>query len=214
MTTGMIMPLWSFVAALNSLQKAIMSTPCWPKAGPTGGAGFAWPAGICSLICPVTFFAIKIACRGDRALRLLDLPILDFHRRVAAKNVDRHVQFALLRIDLLDHTAEIKKWAVIDLDGFADFKADLRTLGVLRFRNLRLDHRHFLGRNGDRTFAAHESDFSRCILYKIPRLFQNPFVFIEQHHVDVKLAGMQFAGGDGFLAAAHIHNLLDRDEDL
>src|ERR1700746_2715955 len=47
------------VLALNSLQKPMILTPCWPSAGPTGGAGFACPAGICHLICPVTFFAIK-----------------------------------------------------------------------------------------------------------------------------------------------------------
>ena len=27
---------------------AAMLTPCWPRAGPTGGAGVALPAGICS----------------------------------------------------------------------------------------------------------------------------------------------------------------------
>mmetsp|Transcript_11149 Transcript_11149/g.40877 ORF Transcript_11149/g.40877 Transcript_11149/m.40877 type:complete len:200 (+) Transcript_11149:1096-1695(+) len=32
------------VFALNSLQKPMMFTPAWPRAGPTGGAGFAWPA--------------------------------------------------------------------------------------------------------------------------------------------------------------------------
>ncbi len=36
-------PPW--VLALNSLQKPMMLTPCWPSAGPTGGAGFALPAG-------------------------------------------------------------------------------------------------------------------------------------------------------------------------
>src|SRR5258706_16159440 len=25
----------------------MMFTPCWPSAGPTGGAGVAWPAGSC-----------------------------------------------------------------------------------------------------------------------------------------------------------------------
>src|SRR5713226_5733835 len=46
------------VFALNALQKSMMFTPCWPSAGPTGGAGVAFPAGICSLTCPITFFAI------------------------------------------------------------------------------------------------------------------------------------------------------------
>src|SRR2546422_4362412 len=56
----MIKPSWSFadVFALNALQKSMMLTPCWPSAGPTGGAGLAWPAGICSLMILMTFLAI------------------------------------------------------------------------------------------------------------------------------------------------------------
>ena len=34
-------------------------------AGPTGGAGVAWPAGHCSLILPVTSFAIASSSRGS-----------------------------------------------------------------------------------------------------------------------------------------------------
>ena len=48
MTTGIIRPMSFLVRSLNSLVKAAMFTPCWPRAGPTGGAGVALPAGICS----------------------------------------------------------------------------------------------------------------------------------------------------------------------
>src|SRR5450755_324208 len=60
-TTGMIRPSWSLpdVFALNALQKSMMFTPCGPSAVPTGGAGVALPAGICSLTCAVIFFAIR-----------------------------------------------------------------------------------------------------------------------------------------------------------
>src|SRR6266540_1114464 len=60
MMTGMMSAsfAWACVAALNCLQNSMMFTPCWPSAGPTGGAGFAFPAGSCSLICPVIFFAM------------------------------------------------------------------------------------------------------------------------------------------------------------
>src|SRR3984957_10852583 len=49
-TTGMISPSWSLldVLALNALQKSMMLTPCGPSAVPTGGAGVAFPAGICN----------------------------------------------------------------------------------------------------------------------------------------------------------------------
>jgi len=46
------------VRELNSLQNAMMLIPCGPRAVPTGGAGFARPAGIWSLTNPMTFFAI------------------------------------------------------------------------------------------------------------------------------------------------------------
>src|ERR1700722_17877757 len=58
MTTGRISPTCFWVTALNSLQKAIILTPFCPRAGPTGGAGLAWPAGICSLIVATISFAI------------------------------------------------------------------------------------------------------------------------------------------------------------
>jgi hypothetical protein len=57
-SAGMINPSWEEVRSLYSLQKAIMLTPCCPRAGPTGGAGVALPAGICNLIIVFTFFAM------------------------------------------------------------------------------------------------------------------------------------------------------------
>src|SRR6478735_4255376 len=52
----MTFPRWASVAALYALQNSMMLTPCWPSAGPIGGAGLAAPAWICSLMRPVTFF--------------------------------------------------------------------------------------------------------------------------------------------------------------
>src|SRR5215208_4208667 len=52
----MIVPASCWVCALKALQNSMMLTPCWPRAGPTGGAGVAAPAWICSLMKPETFF--------------------------------------------------------------------------------------------------------------------------------------------------------------
>ncbi len=49
--------LMSAVLALKSLQKFIILSPACPSAGPTGGAGFACPALITSLIVDVTVLA-------------------------------------------------------------------------------------------------------------------------------------------------------------
>src|SRR5207342_234117 len=74
MTAGMIMPAsMGLVRSLNCLQKSMMLTPCWPNAGPTGGAGFAAPAGICSLIIVRTFLAIAQGLNLDVSALLNNL---------------------------------------------------------------------------------------------------------------------------------------------
>src|SRR6185436_5902659 len=123
MTTGMTMPAASLVAALNSLQKPMMFTPCWPSAGPTGGAGFACPPGICNLICPVTFFAINLFLYFTISILRITvhssgffhLPIFQFHRGIAPENIDGHFQLPALRLDLLDHSAEIQERPIVYL---------------------------------------------------------------------------------------------------
>ena len=57
-TTGIVVPASLCVWALNALTNSMMLMPCWPSAGPTGGAGEAWPPGACSLIVVRTFLAI------------------------------------------------------------------------------------------------------------------------------------------------------------
>ena len=60
-STGTLRPFsTSFVFSLKALQKSIIFSPCWPNAGPTGGLGFAPPAGTCSFIIVITSFAILI----------------------------------------------------------------------------------------------------------------------------------------------------------
>lgn len=49
-----MVPILSCVAALYSLQNCMMLTPFAPRAGPTGGAGLAFPAGKANLMYPET----------------------------------------------------------------------------------------------------------------------------------------------------------------
>src|SRR3954466_11987248 len=99
MRTGTMSPSFAcaWVAALNSLQNPMMLTPCWPSAGPTGGDGFALPAGSCSLTNPVIFFAILYSSGGpngrDAASHLsglLDLHEIELNRRRAAEDGHEH----------------------------------------------------------------------------------------------------------------------------
>src|SRR3954447_12574140 len=65
-STGVMRPFSACVWALNALQNSMMFTPCWPSAGPTGGAGFACPPGIWSLISVRIFLAISRASSPGR----------------------------------------------------------------------------------------------------------------------------------------------------
>src|SRR3954466_9743908 len=78
MTTGIVVPMSFAVWALNALTNSMMLMPCWPRAGPTGGAGEAWPPGACSLMVVRTFlamiafplrahsYALGFACQASR----------------------------------------------------------------------------------------------------------------------------------------------------
>src|SRR5208337_5522609 len=59
-TTGTISPSSSFceLRALNCLQNSMILTCACPSAGPTGGAGVAFPAAICNFTEPVAFLAM------------------------------------------------------------------------------------------------------------------------------------------------------------
>src|SRR5665811_1478763 len=109
----MIVPESCWVSALNALQKSMMLTPCWPRAGPTGGAGFAAPAGICSLISVRTFFAIR------PYLCLLDLVVADLDRGLPAEDRDEDLELGRVVVDLGDLAAEVRERAGDDLDRLA-----------------------------------------------------------------------------------------------
>src|SRR3954451_19501388 len=110
-STGMIRPFWSWVCALNALQNSMMFTPCWPSAGPTGGARLAAPPGTWSLIRVRTFLAMRRVGRLARVGRtapsnLLDLVEAHFHRRLAPEDRDEHLQLRGVFIYLGDLARE------------------------------------------------------------------------------------------------------------
>src|SRR5207244_10649267 len=99
----MMRPFSCWVCALNALQNSMMLTPCWPSAGPTGGAGFACPPGICSLISVRTFLATSI--------QLLHLVEGQLHRNLALEDVHEHLQLLLIRVDVDDLAVEVRERA-------------------------------------------------------------------------------------------------------
>src|SRR5262249_56181851 len=107
MTTGMMSPACAWVWALNALQNSMMLTPRCPSAGPTGGLGFAWPAGIWSLISAITFFM--------PASRLLHLDEVELDGGGPAEDADQHAELPLLGLHLLDDAVEVLERPVDDL---------------------------------------------------------------------------------------------------
>src|SRR5882672_892576 len=97
-------PSWEFVWALKPLQNSMMLTPCWPRAGPTGGDGLALPAGICSLMRPVIFFI-------GVPLGLLYLNEIQLDRGGAAEDADEHADLLLLGLHFLDDAGEVGEGA-------------------------------------------------------------------------------------------------------
>src|ERR1700739_4551361 len=124
----MTLPRWFSVAALYALQNSMMLTPCWPSAGPTGGAGLAWPAWICSLISPATFFLgamfVLVSFRTCR-LDLGDLGKGQFDRCFAAKDGHQHLELLLFGVDLTDRRGQRRERTIHDGDRFADLEINL-----------------------------------------------------------------------------------------
>src|SRR4051794_9503720 len=97
-STGMVVPVLADVAALNALTNSMMLMPCWPRAGPTGGAGVAWPPGAWSLMTVRTFFM---------ELHLLHLVVADLDRGLASEDRDEDLEPGGVLVDLGDLAGEV-----------------------------------------------------------------------------------------------------------
>src|SRR5512133_1058213 len=119
-------PFSCAVCALNALQNSMMFTPCWPSAGPMGGAGVALPAGTWSLTSACTGFVLAIrvpfrsrglrpapTSRGRaagptpaessaRRLDRLDLQEVELDGRRAPEDRHHHLHLLPLGIHLVD----------------------------------------------------------------------------------------------------------------
>src|SRR5919109_3999119 len=123
-------PFACAVCALKALQNSMMFTPCWPSAGPTGGAGFACPPGIWSLISVRTFFAMRSFLTKRRSrLALVDLLYLverQLHWYLALEDVHQHLELLLVGVHVDDLAVEVRERPGRDLDRLAERELDLR----------------------------------------------------------------------------------------
>src|SRR5687768_16313495 len=103
----MMVPASACVCALKALQNSMMFTPCWPSAGPTGGAGLAAAAGICNLIIVRTFLAMGSRYAVMPSLNLLYLVVTDLDGRLPAEDRHQHLQLRSIFVDLRNLAGEI-----------------------------------------------------------------------------------------------------------
>src|SRR3954451_19348971 len=121
----MMRPFSCAVWALKALQNSMMLTPCWPSAGPTGGAGLAWPPGIWSLMRVRTFFAMSRPCVPS-LVELLDLVEAELDRNLALEDVDEHLQLLLVWVDVDDLAVEVRQGSARHLHRLAQRVLDHR----------------------------------------------------------------------------------------
>src|ERR1700730_16959272 len=174
----MIMPSGSLaVLALNCLTKSMMFTPCGPRAVPTGGAGVAFPAGICSLTCPVTFFAILCLC-------LFYLQEIELDGRGAAKNGDQHAERVAFGIDFIDLAREVGERSIDDPDILVLLEVHLGPRTIRRGLLAVKDCVHFIGGQGHgMSSAANEAGDARRGLDGVPH-------FVVHIELDEHVAGV------------------------
>src|SRR5947208_9621989 len=105
----------------------MMLTPCWPSAGPTGGAGLAAPAWICSLMIAASFFLggmTSLLLGWVRKSDLRDLAERQLDGCLAAEDRHEDVQLLVDRVDLADRRRQRGERAVHDGDRLADLIID------------------------------------------------------------------------------------------
>src|SRR4029453_4038252 len=160
----MISPFCEAVFELKFLQKSMMLTPCWPRAGPTGGAGVASPPGIWSLTYPGIFLAM---C--PLPLNLLDLQEFELDGRRPAEDRDHDLQRGAVEVDVFHDAGEVREGAVRDPNVLALLECVLGLGLLLGGRDAVENLPHLFARQRRRLFArAHEAGHLGGVLDQMP----------------------------------------------
>src|SRR5712692_5994031 len=202
--TGMIIPSPALaVWALKALQKSMMLTPCWPSAGPTGGAGVAFPAGMCSFTNPTTFFAMPWP-----RLELLDLEEVELDRRRPPEDGDHHLHRGAVVVDLVDIALEIAERPIDDPHRVAALELEFRLRLLGGDRDLAADPVDLLLREGRRLDPRpDEPGHLGGVLHHVPG-------GVGHLHVDQDVTGEELLLRDHLGAVPHLDHVLGRDQDL
>src|SRR5712692_3897932 len=199
-SAGITMPTWLAVRSLYSLQNAMMLTPWGPSAVPMGGAGLAFPAGICSFTTALTRFAMLFYTpHNSIRLDFLDLKEIQNDWRLATEKRDQHCHLVAIHVDIADGADKFGERAIDYAHALAFGEADLglRLLGL--FRHLLQDgfHLMFLKRNGA-SARAHKAGDAGRVAHNIPG-------FVAHDHLHQHIAGEDFTLYSAPLALLDLH---------
>src|ERR671910_2208819 len=185
-----------------------MFTCAWPRAGPTGGAGFACPPVICN-------FNLR-ATRRPRPLPMkilsLELGYLvegEFHGRLAPEDGDEHLQPRLVNVDVRDRTREVRERSSNNLDRLPDLVVDRRLDLLARLYLARMQEPLHLGpAERERLLpGAHDLGHPRRLANELPGR-------VVHVHVDEDVAGELALDRGDLLAVLDLDDALGRDTDL
>src|SRR5208283_292257 len=163
-TAGINVSPMLWVCALNCLQNSIILIPCGPSAGPTGGAGFAFPAGITSLTCAITsFLAIYIL------LCFFHLREGQFNRCLPPEYAYQNTHPSMVHINFIHIADKIAERAVDDSYVFALLILTLYHRGRSFFDLLKYNLDLFF-RKRDRPGPPYKACDTGSILNEMPRI--------------------------------------------
>src|SRR5579883_46462 len=181
-------------------------TPWGPSAVPIGGAGFAFPAGICSLITALTRFAIVpfYSSSADTFLNFFDLEEIQDDRCFSTEERDKDRDLVLIQVNLADRADKLGERPIDHTHTLPFRETDLR-FGLLRFLRYLLQNRANLillerDRAGSRADKACDT---RCVTYNIPGL-------IAHDHFHQHIARKDLALHRAPLALFDLHLFLHR----
>ena len=108
-TTGRISPAYALCFRIKFFAESHDIHPCSTKAGPIGGAGLAFPAGICSLIIFTIFFghiflklSIKLKTYGSCYVTFIVSDLFDLSKLKSSTRVSRP-KIETIRLSVLCH---------------------------------------------------------------------------------------------------------------
>src|SRR6266849_10275746 len=178
----MIRPTWAAVRSLYSLQNAIILTPCGPRAVPIGGAGLAFPAGICSLTTVLTRFAIQFYTPRN-SLDFLDLQEIQYHRRFSTEKGNKYSDLVPIHIDVADRADELRERPIDDTHTLAFREADFSLWLVRLLCDLFQDCLDLVFLERDRPGTrANKASHTRGITHNVP-------CFVAHNHLHQHIAG-------------------------